>query len=168
MLLEMQSFWLSNGLKRILAFTILNKSWTLVKECEHLFKNNKIVRYEVQKVDILLSRKLKRRKKLNSYPGEGNEGQRGHCSEHDGGDQHDQGNQNIIAEERDGSQPPTEKDTINTISAKHFIYFRIRTLMNHNYLLLDHLLCLIMKLRSNIWMLNANHSVDLKHCNIKF
>lgn len=149
-------------------FTILNKSLILVKECGHLFKNSKIVGYKVQKVDNLRCRKLKRRKKFNSYPGEGNEGQRGHCSEHDGGDQHDQGNENIIAEERDGRQPPTEKDTINTISAKHLICFRVRSLMNHNYLLLDHLLCLIMKVRSNIWTLNANHSVDLKRCNIKF
>lgn len=40
-------------------------------------------------------------------PGEGNEGQRGHGSEHDSRDQHDQCNQNIIAEEGDGRQPTT-------------------------------------------------------------
>lgn len=44
------------------------------------------------------------------YLGEGNEGQWGHSSEHDGRDQHDQRNYNIIAEEGDGSQPATEKD----------------------------------------------------------
>ena len=47
---------------------------------------------------------------LNPYPGEGNEGQWGDCSEHDGGDQHDQSNQNIIGEEGDGSQPTAEKE----------------------------------------------------------
>lgn len=45
----------------------------------------------------------------HSYPGEGNEGQWGHSSEHDGWDQHDQGNQNIIAEVGDCCQPTTEK-----------------------------------------------------------
>ncbi len=51
------------------------------------------------------------KKKLNSYLGKGNKGQWGHCSEHDGRDQHDQCNENIIAEEGDGSQPPAERDT---------------------------------------------------------
>lgn len=48
--------------------------------------------------------------KLNSYLGEGNEGQWGHSSKHDSRYQHDQRNENIIAEEGDGSQPTTEKD----------------------------------------------------------
>lgn len=48
--------------------------------------------------------------KLNSYLGECDEGQRGHSSEHDSRDQHDQSNQNIIAEVRDGRQPTAGKD----------------------------------------------------------
>lgn len=40
-------------------------------------------------------------------PGECNEGQTGHGSEHDCRDQHDQCDQNIIAEEGDSSQPTT-------------------------------------------------------------
>lgn len=37
--------------------------------------------------------------------GEGDKGQRCHSSEHEGGNQHDQRNQNVVAEEGDGSQP---------------------------------------------------------------
>lgn len=48
-----------------------------------------------------------------SYFGEGNEGQRGHCSKHDSWDQHDQCNQYIIAEEGNGGQPSAEKDRGN-------------------------------------------------------
>ena len=47
---------------------------------------------------------------LNSYPGEGNEGQGGYSSEHDCRDQHDQCDQYVVAEEGDSSQPTTEKD----------------------------------------------------------
>lgn len=43
------------------------------------------------------------------YLSECNEGQRGHSSEHDCRDQHDYSNQNIVAEEGDGSQPTTER-----------------------------------------------------------
>lgn len=52
--------------------------------------------------------------KKKSYFGKGNEGQRGHCSEHDSRDQHDQCNQYIIAEEGNGGQPSAEKDTEET------------------------------------------------------
>lgn len=47
----------------------------------------------------------------HSYPGESNEGQRRHGSEHDSRNQHDQCNQNIIAEEGDGSEPATGTQT---------------------------------------------------------
>ena len=57
--------------------------------------------------------------KLNSYLGEGDEGQCGHCSEHDSWDQHDQSNQNIIAEVGDGCQPTAGEDTDD----KHIFIF---------------------------------------------
>lgn len=43
-----------------------------------------------------------------THPGEGEERQPGHSCEHEGGNQHDQSHQDIVAEVGHGSQPTTE------------------------------------------------------------
>lgn len=96
-----------------------------------------------------------------TYPGEGNEGECGHGSKHDGGDQHDQSYQNVVAEEGDGCQPTTEKSrkkTLNTISSKLMLILDIHEhfVSEHYYQsILDYILFAIMIPVQYSWMLNA-------------
>ena len=50
---------------------------------------------------------------------EGNDGEHSHCSEHDGGNQHDHSWPNVGAEEGDGSQPATGEGGGNNKSQHH-------------------------------------------------